>query len=111
MSFMEREITERMDWIEIDGPCGTEVIPTNVVPWDSVYAYKGELKEIPTSLRDYSENRKVWSITKVTGYGARLSAPGYLDCTDWAVFDTVLEAEDYLSEEYPEDEENTDDAL
>ena len=37
-----------------------------------------------------------------SGYGARLSASGYLDCTDWAVFDTREEAEAYLVETYPE---------
>jgi hypothetical protein len=34
-----------------------------------------------------------------------LSAPGYLDCTDWQIFDTAEEAEQYLEEFYPEDEE------
>lgn len=27
------------------------------------------------------------------GYGVRLSAPGYLDCTEWEVFDTEAEAD------------------
>jgi hypothetical protein len=35
-------------------------------------------------------------------YGVRLSASGYLDCTDWEVFDTLEEAQDYLIEEAPE---------
>jgi hypothetical protein len=34
------------------------------------------------------------------GYGARLSAPGYMDCTDWVVFDTFEEADEYLAEMY-----------
>jgi hypothetical protein len=29
---------------------------------------------------------------KITGYAWRLSAPGYLDCTDWADADTLLDA-------------------
>jgi hypothetical protein len=29
----------------------------------------------------------------VFGYGVRLSASGYLDCTEWEVFDTEAEAE------------------
>jgi hypothetical protein len=41
----------------------------------------------------------------IKGYGARLSAPGYLDCTDWTVFDTKEEAIAYLDEYYPEDED------
>ena len=31
-------------------------------------------------------------------YGARLSAPGYLDCTEWEVFDTEQEACSYLAD-------------
>jgi len=40
----------------------------------------------------------------IEGYGARLSAPGYLDCTEWAVFDTVAQAEQYLEEMYGDEE-------
>lgn len=37
------------------------------------------------------------------GYFARLSAPGYLDCTEWnGPFETELEAEEYLVEMYGE---------
>lgn len=37
-----------------------------------------------------------------TGYGARLSAPGYLDCTEYSVHATEREAWDALLEMYPE---------
>lgn len=37
-------------------------------------------------------------------YGARLSAPGYLDCTDWAVFADEQEAIDYILAAYYGDE-------
>ncbi len=33
-------------------------------------------------------------------YGARLSAAGYMDCTDWSVFKTEREALEYLLETY-----------
>ena len=32
------------------------------------------------------------SLEIVKGFGARLSASGYLDCTEWAVYDTEAEA-------------------
>jgi hypothetical protein len=35
-------------------------------------------------------------VQEVWGWGARLSASGHMDCTDWAVFDTAQEAADYL---------------
>lgn len=34
------------------------------------------------------------------GYGARMSAPGYLDCTDWSVFGSPHEAVMHLINEY-----------
>ena len=34
---------------------------------------------------------------------AQLSAPGYLDCTEPAAFDTIAEAEAYLVETYADD--------
>lgn len=36
----------------------------------------------------------------IYGWGARMSAPGYMDCTDWCVFDTEAEAKEYLRETY-----------
>lgn len=33
-----------------------------------------------------------------------MSAPGYLDCTEWCVFDSVKEAREYLKEYYGDDE-------
>ena len=44
---------------------------------------------------------------RIEGWGARLSARGYLDCTEWIVFDTKKDACDYLDTYYPEDEEDT----
>jgi hypothetical protein len=40
-------------------------------------------------------------------FGARLSAPGYLDCTDWLVYETAEEANAALDElsDIPEDDE------
>lgn len=39
------------------------------------------------------------------GYGVRLSAPGYLDCTEWEVFDTSAERDSRAKELEEEDEE------
>lgn len=36
------------------------------------------------------------------GFAARLSAPGYMDATDWSLHDTEAEAWASLVEEYPE---------
>jgi hypothetical protein len=86
--FMEPEIV-RGEWVEVDGPCGVDAIPAEYV---SALTADG--------VRDYTENREIWSIEKRSGYGARFSAPGYMDCTEWSVFDTLQEAVDYLAETY-----------
>ena len=42
-----------------------------------------------------------FEILRKKGFGVCLSANGYMDCTEWAVFDTEQEAFDYLVEYYP----------
>jgi len=91
MAFMEKQVTEKSDWYEIDGTEGTVWVPADVV---------GSLEHAG----DYYAG-EIWTVEARKGYGARLSAPGYMDCTDWCVFDTEAEAEKYLEETYPDDDE------
>lgn len=44
------------------------------------------------------EGREIAEISLVDGWGARLSMPGYMDATDWGVFETQDEAMQYLLE-------------
>src|SRR5579872_758188 len=104
MAFMEHEVTFG-DWIEVDGPCGTGFIPAELC--GDVPEYHGDRQPIPDSLRDYCENRECWEIKKREGWGARLSAPGYMDCTEWSVFDSETEARSHLTEMYGDDDENS----
>ena len=61
---------------------------------------------------DYFDSLSVADITdcgeddieKVYGYFARLSMPGYMDCTEWCgPFKTEAEARAYLSDTYGDD--------
>ena len=47
----------------------------------------------------------IYSVECKEGWGARLSAPGYMDCTEWAVYDTEEEARAELEEMYPDDDD------
>jgi len=90
-------ITDKDDWWAINGSEGLIYLPTDGF-----------------SLEEARENYhgEVWSIERVTGYGAALTAPGYLDRTDWAVFGTVKDAADYLLNTYydaPDDELTSED--
>ena len=89
---MEKQIIESR-WIEIDGPMGTEF-----VPFDVVFRSQNEKTLNPSfsDVRDYCENDEAYSVSVRDGFGARLSTPGYLDCTPWAVFDTKDAAKEFL---------------
>ena len=77
-------------WLVIDGSHGVEIFPLSYVSEEEAKEkYPGE----------------IWEAAVVEGYGARLSMSGYMDCTDWVgPFATEDEAEEYLDEEYDDDE-------
>lgn len=107
--FMDTEITDKQAWYRVDGPCGTEVIPADVVGTIEGFEHDGELAPIHESLRDYCENRQAWTVELIQGYGVRESASGYMDCTPWSVYETAKEARAAAKEidaEYEEDEDN-----
>jgi len=92
--------TETMfgEWIVIDGVYGVSVYPED-------YFSEGE------ALADYlgtdrlAENiRKVHECETIIGWAARLSMPGYLDCTEWVgPFISEQAAADHIYETYRED--------
>jgi hypothetical protein len=105
-------------WVEVDTRDGTETIPTDVCGFPPGVEQHGdhlEWSELPPSQRveiinqlspylpcghsDRIDSSIVW-VRLRQGFGARLSSPGYLDCTPWLVFDTHKEAKDYLAETY-----------
>ncbi len=94
MSFMQPQITHELFQIIENTAEGTIVCPVSACQYSnneaaSVYGVDPE------------------DVTAVFRFGARISAPGYLDCADWAVFDTEKKAAEYLLEMY-EDELDTD---
>ena len=119
--FMKPQI-EFGEWLEVDGACGIEAIPADLVyipKWMTPdLDYETDCMEEDSDLRNVldsvegfieSDTYDVTSIQLVEGYGARLSAPGYMDCTSWTVFKTREEAEEFLREEYDVEEEETED--
>lgn len=97
MSFMKPQIVYDR-WFEIDYDNGIAYIPQDLIG-KTVNPSFDEVK-------DYLPDLKVlFDVRLLDGYGARLSAPGYMDCTEWSVFDTKEEAQDYLSEMYADDDD------
>ena len=114
MAFMEKEIYYG-DWVMVDGKMGTEYTPAEYVDMDDIDFRKeqidnGEEASIRgTSLEDYFENALgdgiIYEVDVIKGFGARMSASGYMDSTPWGVFDTEEEANDYLDEYYGDEDE------
>lgn len=96
---MEHEII-RGDWYVVDGNQGIEVIPGELA---TVADMSSETwRPVPEELADYCESGRCLSVERKTGWGARLSMPGYLDCTEWTLHDTEEQARAYLTETYEE---------
>jgi len=89
--FMQPEIYKDRAYI-VETTYGTEV-----VPWELV----GNVKEMHY-LEDFLEGTPYEGQELVIKEGilARLSAPGFLDCTEWSTHDTAEEAMTYLEEMY-----------
>jgi hypothetical protein len=81
--FMSWRITDNIEWFEIETNEGTIFVPSDEIGREDIKT-------------DYA----CYEYTIIDGYGARLSDPGCLDCTEWAVFDTAQEAADYLLDAY-----------
>ncbi len=89
MAFM-LPVVERGVWYVVD--CedgGSEVIPADV-------AGEGATLE---DLATYCESDPV-SFERRDAWGARLSAPGYMDCTSWTLHDSEAKAREDLREQF-----------
>lgn len=82
MAFMQAQMTDKQTWHEIDGPQGTSFYP-------------GDVFSLAQAKDDYGTH---WAAATVKGYGVRASAPGYMDCTDWEVYDNESDAYDRFCE-------------
>lgn len=111
---MEAQITPKQEWIRLDYD-GIDYIPDDLVDtarvrsimaieddearvlsywaivWPMLRDHAGEQR---FSIERYHADDESWipSTEVITGYGVRLSAPGYLDCTDWEVYTNKAEA-------------------
>jgi len=112
MSFMQQQI-ESGQWLAVETRDGLWYLPYDVCPssvdmfLDAVEDGQYDEDELSATgkcdLLEYLpvfDANHVYSVSRVSGYGARLSAPGYMDCTDWCVFDTEDEARAYLRDTY-----------
>jgi hypothetical protein len=101
--FMEPDFTNEIEWLELDGTLGVTFIPLDVVG-----RFDHERLDDQDYIQEMFDDYYASTIQTVAirkGYGARLSASGYMDCTDWSVFATLDGAKDYIVEMYGDDVE------
>ena len=84
-------------WIEIDGEKGIAA-----VLFDDVFTSQNSKTFTPSKsdVADYYHGRKIYDISIRDGWGARLSAPSYMDCTEWVVYDSENEVTAALEDMY-----------
>jgi hypothetical protein len=105
--FMTPDIDGPVDVWQVETSIGTELVPCDVSNTLANIAVYVE----GTVVTDQETGEPV-AERLTSKYIARLSAAGYLDCTDWSVHDTRTQAEEYLVETYYEgydDDQDTDD--
>ena len=84
---MQQQITDKQEWITCEDKHGEFFI------FDTEFFTKEQI-----------EGQGYFDVEVIEGYGCRLSAPGYMDCTEWTVFDTPEECQKFLDEMYPDDD-------
>lgn len=76
---------------------------------DPLNSAKYKWDYINAALSGYTNGRGVVEVSAESGWCARYSAPGYLDCTEWCgPFATEEEAEEECRAMYGDDEEDAD---
>lgn len=103
MSFMEPQI-EYGHWLLVETRTSGYTLPESLFPGEDIIGIAGN-DDRWDLLKDYVDTSGIVAVDTATGFGARLSAPGYLDCTDWTFFDTEKEAEEYLADLMGDDED------
>ena len=113
MSNMQPQVTRLQSWLRVETTHGTEWADSASL---SLFVRDSETKTHPMSEQERADTvKKIQPYTEgtplswenVKGFGARLSAPGYLDCTEWTVFDTENEAREYLAESYSDEDDES----
>ncbi len=98
MSFMKPQVYKGT-YFEVDTTEGLQVVPTDVI---------GRTMNVHVeALLNYLEGRPLddEQMCEVQeGWLARMSAPGYLDCTPWSAHASESDAHQFLEQQYGSDE-------
>lgn len=106
-SFMQ-PVIEHGDYFEVETSHGTEFVPADVVhlPFRVIHAaggfYDEDSPEWPAIVQAFGPYvaGDMQSVSPGHGWLARMSAPGYMDCTEWRAYKTEIEAMQALIDMY-----------
>lgn len=84
-------------YFEVETSQGTEIVPSDVIGRTVGTAAEAFANYCEGSISDPEE-----CVECKTGYLARMSASGFLDCTDWSAHTTAEDAARYLIDTYGE---------
>lgn len=106
MSFMKPEIWQEQHYL-VETSCGTEIIPVSVCGIIDESDEEWTEKELEAHFGDYCYG-EIYSAELSSGWLYRLSAPGYLDCTDTGSAESEAEAireifDTWGNDEFPEE--------
>lgn len=103
MSFMQPQVY-LSTYYRVETTHGTEFVPIEVV--GDVSAYADPYAALQACCNGTIEGEPGdFEFITATGWLARMSAPGYMDCTEWAAFASEQQARAYLAETYPDEED------
>ena len=91
MGFMQA-VVEEGQWYVVETSQGTEVVPAEVI---------GQRDPPLEAFADFVEGEPE-SYALRDGFGARTSAPGYMDATEWTFHETERAAWDQLVADHPD---------
>lgn len=107
MAFMS-PVAEHLTMYRVETNVGTELVPEEVC--GAIDLQSPPDGDTWRAILDYVEGSRIEGVEREEGWYGRLSAPGYLDCTDWdGPYPTAEEALDAVKETYDVDD-NGDDA-
>ena len=85
--FMKPQIFKTHYW-EVDGDSGTTIVPVDVCDADPKMDNAAQIK----LMSSYYEGFEISNMERKNGWLYRLSAPGYMDATEYEAFPSYREA-------------------
>ncbi len=95
MAFMNSEVLDKQLWLAVDTAQGIWNIPDDLFNAADIRKILDNPSALYDAIGEYTEAFKpdhIYGAELIRAYGVRLSAAGYMDCTEWEIFTNKREA-------------------